>query len=72
MANYLQRKIRFKFKLKLIHATSCKLNSISKLEEIATKDTVQCPFRIFFTGSTGGINNKLPSGDTTHATADNF
>jgi hypothetical protein len=65
--------LRFKFNDKLIHATSCKLTVSSKLEEIATKDTdgtVSIPSGYSFTGSTEALLANLPSGDTTHATAD--
>lgn len=66
--------LRFKFDdKKLIHATSCKLDISSKLEEIATKDTdgtVSIPSGYSFTGSTEALLSNLPSGDTTHATAD--
>lgn len=66
--------LRFKFDdLKLIHATNCKLTVSSKLEEIATKDTegtVSIPSGYSFTGSTEALLSNLPSGDTTHCTAD--
>lgn len=66
--------LRFKFdEKKLIHATNCKLTISSKLEEIATKDTdgtVSIPSGYSFTGSAEALLSKLPSGDSTHVTAD--
>lgn len=66
--------LRFKFDDKhLIHATNCKLDVSSKLEEIATKDTdgtVSIPSGYSFSGSTEALLSNLPSGNATHCTAD--
>jgi len=66
--------LRFKFDSKmLLHATNCKLTVSSKLEEIATKDTdgtVSIPSGYSYSGSTEALLSNLPSGDTTHVTAD--
>jgi len=68
--------LRFKFdSKKFLHATNCKLTVSSKLEEIATKDTdgtVSIPSGYSFSGSTEALLANLPSGDTTHVTADDL
>jgi hypothetical protein len=66
--------LRFKFDdKKLMHATNCKITVSSKLEEIASKDTdgtISIPSNYSVTGSTEALLSNLPSGDTTHVTAD--
>ncbi|WP_268846457.1 phage tail tube protein [Flavobacterium aestivum] len=62
--------LRFKFDAKkLMHATSCKLDFSTKLEEIATKDTdgtVSIPSNYTWSGSAEALLANLPTGDTTH------
>lgn len=71
---YRGKTLRFKFEDKLfLHATSCKLTVAMKLEEISTKDTdgtVSIPSTYSFSGSADALLHNLPSGDTTHVTAD--
>lgn len=58
---------------KFLHATSCKLDFSTKLEEIATKDTngtVVIPGNYSWSGSTEALLANLPAGDTTHVTFD--
>jgi len=66
--------LRFKFDDKFfLHATSCKLDFTTKLEEIATKDTngtISIPSNYTWNGSTEALMSNLPSGDTTHVTFD--
>jgi hypothetical protein len=73
---YSGKLLRFKFDAKkLIHATSCKLDFSTKLEEIATKDTdgtVSIPGNYTWSGSTEALLAKLPTGDTTHVTFDDI
>ncbi|QGK72846.1 phage tail tube protein [Flavobacterium sp. SLB02] len=68
--------LRFKFnEKKLLHATSCKLDFSTKLEEIATKDTdgtVSIPSNYTWSGSTEALLANLPTGDLTHVTFDDI
>lgn len=57
----------------IYHATSCKLDMSMSLEEIATKDTdgsVNTPGNYTWNASTDALYATLPSGDTTHKSAD--
>ena len=57
----------------IYHATSCKLDISMSLEEIATKDTegsVNTPGNYTWNASTDALFATLPSGDTTHKSAD--
>ncbi len=73
MSIYQGKLVRFTFDdKKLMHATSCSLDISTKLEEIATKDTdgtVTVPSNYSWSGSAEALFSKLPSGDTTHVTA---
>ncbi|WP_119792043.1 hypothetical protein [Flavobacterium anhuiense] len=68
--------LRFKFNAKkFLHATSCKLDFATKLEEIATKDTngtVVIPSNYSWTGSTEALLSNLPTGDVEHVTFDDI
>ncbi|MGQ7945009.1 phage tail tube protein [Flavobacterium sp. WC2509] len=68
--------LRFKFDAKkVLHATSCKLDFSTKLEEIATKDTdgtISIPGNYTWSGSTEALLANLPTGDTTHVTFDDI
>jgi hypothetical protein len=57
----------------IYHATSCKLDISTSLEEIATKDTegsVNTPGNYSWNASTDALFATLPVGDTTHKSAD--
>lgn len=73
---YQGHKTRFIFDTKkLLHATSCKISVSTKLEEIATKDTegsVVTPSNYSWSGSAECLLANLPSGNTTHVTADDI
>lgn len=73
---YKGKLLRFKFDdKKFLHATSCKLDFSTKLEEIATKDTdgtVSIPGNYTWSGSTEALLANLPVGDTTHVTFDDI
>lgn len=66
--------LRFKFQgKKFLHATSCKLDFATKLEEIATKDTngtVSIPSSYSWSGSTEALLSNLAALDLTHVTYD--
>ncbi|BFM41659.1 hypothetical protein CFS9_03000 [Flavobacterium sp. CFS9] len=66
--------LRLKFNnKKFLHATSCKLDFNTKLEEIATKDTngtISIPSNYTWTGSTESLLANKATGDTTHVTFD--
>ncbi|SHG27661.1 hypothetical protein [Flavobacterium johnsoniae] len=68
--------LRFKFNSKkFLHATSCKLDFATKLEEIATKDTngtISIPSNYSWTGSTEALLSNLPTGDLEHVTYDDI